>query len=52
MYCEFASRIYNKKIDKRNKVERAVGKTCILGLGYGTGAAKLQNVLKLGAGVE
>ncbi len=24
----------------------------ILGLGYGTGAAKLQNVLKLGAGVE
>lgn len=52
VYCEFASRIYNKKIDKRNKVERAVGKTCILGLGYGTGAAKLQNVLKLGAGVE
>ena len=52
VYCEFASKVYNRKIDKRNKVERAVGKTCILGLGYGTGAAKLQNVLKLGAGVE
>ena len=52
VYCEFASKVYNKKIDKRNKTERAVGKTCILGLGYGTGALKLQNVLKLGAGVE
>lgn len=52
VYSEFASKVYNKKIDKRNKVERAVGKTCILGLGYGTGAAKLQNVLKLQAGVN
>lgn len=52
VYCEFASRVYNKTITKRNKTERAVGKTCILGLGYGTGALKLQNVLKLGAGVE
>ena len=52
VYCEFASKVYGKKIDKRNKLERAVGKTCILGLGYGTGATKLQNVLKLGAGVE
>ncbi len=48
VYCEFASKVYNKKIDKRNKVERFVGKTCTLGLGYGTGAVKLQNVLKLG----
>ena len=52
VYCEFASKVYNRKITKADKVERAVGKTCILGLGYGTGAAKLQNVLKLGAGVE
>lgn len=52
VYCEFASRVYGKTITKRNKTERAVGKTCILGLGYGTGALKLQNVLKLGAGVE
>jgi DNA polymerase len=52
VYCEFASKVYNKKITKKEKTERAVGKTCILGLGYGTGALKLQNVLKLGAGVE
>ena len=52
VYCEFASKVYNRKITKADKVERAVGKTCILGLGYGTGARKLQNVLKLGAGVE
>jgi len=52
VYCEFASVVYSKKISKKDKVERAVGKTCILGLGYGTGATKLQNVLKLGAGVD
>ena len=52
VYCEFASKIYGKKITKAEKTERAVGKTCILGLGYGTGAVKLQNVLKLGAGVD
>ena len=52
VYCEFASKVYNRKITKADKVERAVGKTCILGLGYGTGAKKLQNVLKLAAGVE
>ena len=51
VYCDFASKIYDKKITKKDKVERAVGKTCILGLGYGTGATKLQDVLKLGAGV-
>ncbi len=48
VYSNFASKVYNKKIDKSYKVERFVGKTCILGLGYGTGAMKLQNVLKLG----
>ena len=50
VYCEFASKVYNKKITKKEKTERAVGKTCILGLGYGTGAVKLQNILKLGVG--
>jgi DNA polymerase I-like protein with 3'-5' exonuclease and polymerase domains len=52
VYSEFATKVYDRQITKANKVERAVGKTCILGLGYGTGAAKLQTVLKLGAGVE
>lgn len=46
VYCEFASKIYDRPITKQNPIERFVGKTCILGLGYGTGAAKLQHTLK------
>ena len=34
VYCEFASTVYERPITKANKTERAVGKTCILGLGY------------------
>jgi DNA polymerase I-like protein with 3'-5' exonuclease and polymerase domains len=52
VYCEFATTVYERPITKANKIERAVGKTCILGLGYGTGWAKLQQTLKLAAGVE
>ena len=52
VYCEFASTVYERPITKADKTERAVGKTCILGLGYGTGWAKLQQTLKLAAGVE
>lgn len=50
VYSEFASEIYNRKITKADKVERFVGKTCILGLGYMTGAAKLRDTLKRGQG--
>jgi DNA polymerase len=46
VYSEFASVVYNKKITKADPVERFVGKTCTLGLGYGTGWAKLQHTLK------
>ncbi len=46
VYSIFASKIYKKTISKANPVERFVGKTCILGLGYGTGAKKLQHTLK------
>ena len=46
VYSVFASKIYNRPISKANPVERFVGKTCILGLGYGTGAAKLRHTLK------
>ena len=45
VYSEFATMIYNKNITKENPIERFVGKTCILGLGYGTGASKLQHTL-------
>jgi DNA polymerase len=46
VYSIFASKIYGKPISKANPVERFVGKTCILGLGYGTGAMKLRHTLK------
>lgn len=45
VYSLFATAVYGRKITKADKEERLVGKTCILGLGYGTGAAKLQHTL-------
>jgi len=46
VYSVFASKIYDRPISKADPIERFVGKTCILGLGYGTGALKLQHTLK------
>lgn len=46
VYSIFASSVYDRPISKADPTERFVGKTCILGLGYGTGAAKLQHTLK------
>ena len=46
VYSLFATKIYERPITKANPVERFVGKTCILGLGYGTGKLKLQHTLK------
>ena len=46
VYSVFASKIYGRAISKKDPVERFVGKTCILGLGYGTGAEKLRHTLK------
>lgn len=46
IYCEDATKVYGRKITKADPVERFVGKTMRLGLGYGTGAAKLRHTLK------
>ena len=46
VYSEFASKVYDRPISKKDATERFVGKTCTLGLGYGTGWAKLQHTLK------
>lgn len=46
VYSEFASKVYGKTITKKDATERFVGKTCTLGLGYGTGWSKLQHTLK------
>ena len=45
VYSLFASAVYNRTITKKDAEQRFVGKTCILGLGYGTGAAKLRHTL-------
>lgn len=50
IYSQFASDVYGRTITKENKVERFVGKTCILGLGYGMGHEKFRQTLKLGMG--
>lgn len=50
VYSEFASEVYDRTITKADKVERFVGKTCILGLGYGMGAEKLRRTLEIGQG--
>jgi hypothetical protein len=53
VYSEFATEVYGRKITKSDKVERFVGKTCILGLGYGMGAEKFRRTLEIGqAGIS
>jgi DNA polymerase len=46
VYSVFAEKIYNRPVSRNTPIERFVGKTCILGLGFGTGAIKLQHTLK------
>lgn len=47
VYCKMATGIYGRPITKADKLERFVGKTVVLGAGYGTGAEKLQNALRI-----
>jgi DNA polymerase len=49
VYSLFASGVFGRAITKADKLERFIGKTCILGLGYGVGWPKLQSTIKLGA---
>lgn len=50
IYSNFASKIYNKPINKKDHpTERFVGKTAILGLGYGMGHNKFKLTLESGA---
>ena len=50
VYSEFASEVYGRTITKADKTERFVGKTCVLGLGYGMGAEKFRRTLEIGQG--
>lgn len=49
-YCEFASKVYGRSITKADKVERFVGKTATLGLGYALGWEKFRATLAIGQG--
>ena len=51
LYCEMATAFYGRTITKADKKERFLGKTLVLGCGYGVGWKKLQGVLKLN-GIE
>ncbi len=51
IYSKFASEVYGYSVQKEtHPTERFVGKTCILGLGYGMGAEKFKGTLKIGVG--
>lgn len=52
VYKLMASKIYGISPDDVNKTQRQVGKTVVLGAGYGVGHVKLQGFLKNQAGVE
>jgi hypothetical protein len=52
VYKLMASKIYGIHPDEVNKTQRQVGKTVVLGAGYGVGHVKLQGFLKVQAGVE
>ena len=47
VYKIMASSIYNKPVDAIDKDERFLGKTVVLGAGYGTGWATFQKQLKI-----
>ena len=50
IYSNLASIIYDRPINKNDDpTERFVGKTAVLGLGYGMGPAKFQSTLETGA---
>lgn len=50
IYSNFATKIYERPINKNDDpVERFVGKTAVLGLGYGMGVNKFQYTIESGA---
>lgn len=52
IYCLMASEIYKRKISKKDKDERQLGKTCVLGCGYQMGATRFKEHVKLLTGME
>lgn len=49
LYCDFASKLFGRNITKADKAERFLGKTAMLGLQYGAGAARFVEMVRMGA---
>jgi hypothetical protein len=47
LYCDFASKLFGRTITKADKAERFLGKTAMLGLQYGAGAPRFQEMVRL-----
>lgn len=47
VYSIFASVLFNMLVTKANKIERFIGKQCILGLGYGLGKDKFSRSIPI-----
>lgn len=52
IYVDMAASIYKKPADQIDKVERAVGKQAILGLGFGMGSEKFMGTVRDKVGLE
>lgn len=52
VYCIVASSIFGRKVTPADEALRFIGKTAVLGLGYGAGAPKFQLMLKTAKGPE
>ena len=50
VYSEFATEVYGRPVTKKDKGDRFVGKTSILGLGYGMGWERFKHTLYIGNG--
>lgn len=47
LYCEFATKLFNRPITKADKNERQLGKLAMLSLQYGAGASKFREMCRL-----
>tara|TARA_B110000305_G_C19450879_1_gene647867 strand:- start:233 stop:2074 length:1842 start_codon:yes stop_codon:yes gene_type:complete len=47
LYCDFASKLFGREITKKDKGERFLGKTAMLGLQYGAGASRFMDMVRL-----
>lgn len=52
IYCELASEIYKRKITKKDKDERQLGKTGVLGCGYQMGPDRFKAQVKTQTGLD